>query len=38
MFVTSGDLKFTECSYYRIGFRCAILLETGHGFKGLRSG
>jgi hypothetical protein len=31
MFVRGGDLKFTERSRYRTGFRCAILLETGHG-------
>src|ERR1700749_3535725 len=38
MIGTAGDLKFTKCSYYRTGFRCAISMETGHGFKGLQSG
>jgi hypothetical protein len=38
MFAGDGYLQFPECSHYRTGIRYAILLETGHGIKGLLSG
>jgi hypothetical protein len=38
MFVRGGDLKVHQIFLPSNGIRCAILLETGHKFRGLLSG